>query len=87
MTLAGGSVSVSGAADPAARLTRVGRIRPSGPRFSMRTSPMAWVQLGEPTLLTLGGRWATMAAVAGEVAQLELNVDVGGLRGSSGYKK
>jgi hypothetical protein len=28
-----------------------------------------------------------MAAVAGEVAQLELDVDVGGLRGSSGYKK
>jgi hypothetical protein len=48
---------------------------------------MAWVQLGEPTLLSLGGRWATMAAAAGEAAQLELNVDVGGLRGSSGYKK
>jgi hypothetical protein len=28
-----------------------------------------------------------MAAVAGEAAQLELDVDVGGLRGSSGYKK
>jgi hypothetical protein len=28
-----------------------------------------------------------MAAVAGEVAQLELDVVVGGLRGSSGYKK
>jgi hypothetical protein len=28
-----------------------------------------------------------MVAVAGEVAWLELNVDVGGLRGSSGYKK
>jgi hypothetical protein len=28
-----------------------------------------------------------MAAVAGEVAQLELDVDVGSLRGSSGYKK
>jgi hypothetical protein len=28
-----------------------------------------------------------MAAVVGEVARLELNVDVGGLRGSSGYKK
>jgi hypothetical protein len=28
-----------------------------------------------------------MAAVAGEVAQLEIDVDVGGLRGSSGYKK
>jgi hypothetical protein len=48
---------------------------------------MAWVRLGEPNLLTLGGRRATMAAVAGEVAQLELDVDVGGLRGSSGYKK
>jgi hypothetical protein len=28
-----------------------------------------------------------MAAVAGEAARLELNVNVGGLRGSSGYKK
>jgi hypothetical protein len=28
-----------------------------------------------------------MAAVAGEVARLEIDVDVGGLRGSSGYKK
>jgi hypothetical protein len=28
-----------------------------------------------------------MAAVAGEVARLELDVDVGGLWGSSGYKK
>jgi hypothetical protein len=28
-----------------------------------------------------------MAAVAGEVARLELDVDVGGLRGSSSYKK
>jgi hypothetical protein len=48
---------------------------------------MAWVRLGEPTLLTLGGRQATMAAVAGEVARLALDVDVSGLRGSSGYKK
>jgi hypothetical protein len=46
---------------------------------------MAWVRLGEPTLLTLGGRWATMAAVAGEVAWLDVDVD--GLWGSSGYKK
>jgi hypothetical protein len=28
-----------------------------------------------------------MAAVVGEAAQLEIDVDVGGLRGSSGYKK
>jgi hypothetical protein len=28
-----------------------------------------------------------MAAVAGEAARLKLDVDVGGLRGSSGYKK
>jgi hypothetical protein len=55
--------------------------------FSTRTSPTAWVPLGEPTLLTLGGRRATMAAVAGEAARLELDVDVGGLRGSSDYKK
>jgi hypothetical protein len=47
---------------------------------------MAWVRLREPTLLTLGGRRATMA-VAGEAAQLKLDVDVGGLWGSSGYKK
>jgi hypothetical protein len=72
---------------PRWRLTGVGRIRPSGPRFSTRTSPTAWVRIGEPTLLTLGGRRATMAAVAGEAAQLKLDVDVGGLRGSSGYKK
>jgi hypothetical protein len=38
-------------------------------------------------LLTLGGQGATMAAVAGEAARLELNIDVGSLRGSSGYKK
>jgi hypothetical protein len=48
---------------------------------------MAWVALGEPNLLTLGGRWATMVAVAGEAAQLDLDVNVGGLRGSFGYKK
>jgi hypothetical protein len=53
----------------------------------MRTSPTTWVRLGEPTLLTLGGRRETMAVVAGEAARLELDVDVGGLRGSSGYKK
>jgi hypothetical protein len=28
-----------------------------------------------------------MAAVAGEAARLKLDVDAGGLRGSSGYKK
>jgi hypothetical protein len=28
-----------------------------------------------------------MVVVAGEAARLELDVDVGGLRGSSGYKK
>jgi hypothetical protein len=28
-----------------------------------------------------------MAAIAGEAAQHELDIDVGGLRGSSGYKK
>jgi hypothetical protein len=28
-----------------------------------------------------------MAAVAGEAARLELDVDVGGLQGSSSYKK
>jgi hypothetical protein len=48
---------------------------------------MAWVRLGEPTLLTLGGRRATIAVVAGEAARLKLDVDVGGLRGSSGYEK
>jgi hypothetical protein len=40
---------------------------------------MAWVRLGELR--------ATMAAVAGEVAWLDLDVDVGVLRGSSSYKK
>jgi hypothetical protein len=72
---------------PRWRLTGVGRIRPSGPQFSMRTSPTAWMRHGEPTLLTLGGRRATMVVVAGEAAWLELDIDVGGLRGSSGYKK
>jgi hypothetical protein len=48
---------------------------------------MAWVRLGGPTLLTFGGRWVTMAAVASEAARFELDVNVGGLRGSSGYKK
>jgi hypothetical protein len=48
---------------------------------------MAWLRLGEPNLLTLGGRRATMAVVAGEAAQLELNVNICSLRGSSGYKK
>jgi hypothetical protein len=53
----------------------------------MRTSPTTWVRLGEPTLLTLGGRQATMAAVAGSMARVKLDVDVGSLWGSSGYKK
>jgi hypothetical protein len=53
----------------------------------MRTSPTAWVRLGEPNLLTLGGQRATMAVDAGEAARLKIDVDVGGLRGSSGYKK
>jgi hypothetical protein len=34
---------------------------------------MARVQLGEPTLLTLGGWWATMAAVVGEEAWIKLS--------------
>jgi hypothetical protein len=42
---------------------------------------MAWVRLGGPTLLTFGGWWVTMAA------RFELDVDVGGLWGSSFYKK
>jgi hypothetical protein len=37
--------------------------------------------------LTLGVQQATMAAVAGEAARFELDVDVGSIRGSSGYKK
>jgi hypothetical protein len=72
---------------PRWRLTGVGRIWPSGPRFSTRTLATAWVRLGEPTVLTLGGWRATMAVVAGEAARLELDIDVGSLRGSSGYKK
>jgi hypothetical protein len=44
------------------------------------------VRLREATLLTLGGRRGTMAAVAGEADRFELNVDVSGLWGSSGYK-
>jgi hypothetical protein len=45
------------------------------------------VRLGEPNFLTLGGRRAIIVAVAGEVTQVELDVNVGGLWGSSGYKK
>jgi hypothetical protein len=41
-------------------------------------------QHGEPILLTLGGRRATMAAGVGGVARLNIDVDDGGLRGSSG---
>jgi hypothetical protein len=39
---------------------------------------------GEPTLLTLGGRRATMVAGVGEVARHKIDVDGGELRGSSG---
>jgi hypothetical protein len=39
---------------------------------------------GEPILLTLGGRWATMAAGVGGAVRPKLSVDVGGLRGSPG---
>jgi hypothetical protein len=72
------------AAGPRWRLIGVGRIRCSGPRFSMRFSPTALGQCGEPILLTLGGRWTTMAAGMGGLARLKLNIDGGGLRGSCG---
>jgi hypothetical protein len=45
---------------------------------------MALGRCEEPTLLTLGGRQATMAAGVGGAARRKLNVDGGGLRGSSG---
>jgi hypothetical protein len=44
---------------------------------------MALGRRGEPILLTLGGRRATMAAGVGGAAQLKLSVNGGGLRGSS----
>jgi hypothetical protein len=46
--------------------------------------PMTLGRRGEPTLLTLGGWRATMAAGVGGVAQCKLVVDGGGLRGDSG---
>jgi hypothetical protein len=45
---------------------------------------MALGRREEPTLLTLGGRRATMAASVGGAARRKLSVDGGGLRGSSG---
>jgi hypothetical protein len=45
----------------------------------MRFSPMALGRREEPTLLTLGGRRATMMASVGEAARRKLNVDGGGL--------
>jgi hypothetical protein len=45
---------------------------------------MALRQCCEPILLTLGGRWATMAAGVDGVVRLKLGVDVGGLLGYSG---
>jgi hypothetical protein len=44
---------------------------------------MALRRGGEPTLLTLGGRRATMAAGVGGAVWLKLGIDVGRLRGSS----
>jgi hypothetical protein len=79
----GAALRLAARSVPRWRLIGVGRTRPYGPRFSTRTSPTAWVRLGEPTLLTLGGQRATMVAVAGQTARLELDVDVDGLRGSS----
>jgi hypothetical protein len=61
------------------RLTGVGRIRCSGPQFSMRFSPTALERRGEPTSLTLGGRRATMAAGVGRAARRKLSVDGDGL--------
>jgi hypothetical protein len=46
----------------------------------MRFSPTALGRRGEPSLLTLGGRRATMVAGVGEVARCNLGVDGGGLR-------
>jgi hypothetical protein len=50
----------------------------------MRFSPTALGRCEEPTLLTLGGRRATMAAGVGKAARCKLGVDGGELRGSSG---
>jgi hypothetical protein len=84
VTLAGGGALVGGATGARWRLTGVGRIGCSGPRFLMRFSPTALGRRGEATLLTLGRRWATMAAGVGRAAKRKLGVNGGRLRGSSG---
>jgi hypothetical protein len=52
-------------------------------QFLMRFSPMTLGRRGEPTLLTLGGRRATMVAGVGGSAWRKVGVDGGGLWGSS----
>jgi hypothetical protein len=64
-----GGAPVGGTTDTRWWLTRVGRIRRSGPWFSMRFWPAALGRREEPTLLTLGGRRATMAAGVGGAAR------------------
>jgi hypothetical protein len=59
-------------------------MRHSGHQFLMRFSPTALGRREEPTLLTLGGCWAIMAAGVGEAVQRNLGIDGGGLRGFSG---
>jgi hypothetical protein len=44
---------------------------------------MTFGRRGEPTLLTLGGRQATMVAGVGGAARRKLGIDGGGLRGIS----
>jgi hypothetical protein len=45
---------------------------------------MALGQRGEPTLLTMGGQWATMTTGVGRAARRKLGVDGGVFQGSSG---
>jgi hypothetical protein len=61
VTPAGGGTPVGGATGPRWRLNGVGHIRCYEPQFSMWFSPTTLGRREEPSLLTLGGRRATMA--------------------------
>jgi hypothetical protein len=74
-TPARGGPPVGGAPGPRRWHTRVSCYRCSGPPNSTRFSPTAPWRREEPTLLTLGGRRATMAAGVGGAARRKLDVD------------
>jgi hypothetical protein len=73
-----------GATGPRWWLTKVSHYRRSGSPYSTRSSPTTLWQRGDLDSLTLGWQQTAVAAGDGEVTRRKLDVDGGGLRGSSG---